>query len=334
MNFSDPHLVTIIIPCYNLSGYLESCLNSCILQTHKNLEILVLNDGSQDETKNIVDLYAHLDKRIVPIHKNNEGVAKTRKTGIEKASGDYLFFLDGDDYLPINAIETLLKETLSNNAEISAGNIREEFSDGFKTVNPLDDESFTANNFIKKFLANKMLSLCGILFTRTLFDDNLRYHCDLKMGEDGVLLIQLVHNAKKILTANKTVYFYRNRGSSVTKKQIHKDLLDSYKSCFIVEEFALEYGLKIENDYELGIPVCNTLNFIVSTRKLNKLDNILKKIVREKIKMYLIDNHGFASFYRKTRNKNYNRLVVYYRFPYINEKLFQRLYGVLKIVLK
>jgi len=333
-SFVESDLVSIIIPCYNLSGYLEASINSCILQTYNNLEILIINDGSQDETKKIIDFYAQLDKRIVPIHKNNEGVARARKTGIEKASGKYLFFLDGDDYIPINTIEILLKESLSNNAEIVAGNIIEEFQNGFEIIKPVSDESITSKNFIKKMLANKMLSLCGILFDRKLFDEKFEYHLDLKMGEDGVLLIQLVNNAKMIKTINATVYFYRYREGSVTKQQDYKKILDSFYSCFIIEKYVLQFGLNIENDHEIGIPVCNTLNFMVNNRKVNKLDDYLKKLVKEKIKYYLIDSPDFSSFYQKSRYKNYKRLIIYYKFPFLSEKLFQILYKFIEIGLK
>jgi len=324
-------LISIIIPCYNVSGYLESCLNSCILQTYKNLEIIVLNDGSIDNTKEIVNYYASFDKRIIPVHKENEGVAKTRKTGIEKATGDYIFFLDGDDYIPLKAVEILINEAIMHNAEIASGNFIEEFTDGFKEIKSLENECLNSSEFIKKMLANRLLSLWSNLFSRKLFDENIIYHTDLKMSEDASLLIQLVHNAKTIKTTDKTVYFYRYRAAAVTKQQSTEKIFDNFKGCFIVEEFALKYGFTIDNDFEVGIPVCNTLNFMLKSRTKNKLNKYWKKILKEKIHTYLIESKNFSSFYYNKNRKNYWRLIFYYRFPYICEWLFQKLYRIYEL---
>jgi glycosyltransferase involved in cell wall biosynthesis len=92
MQLNTNPLVSIIIPCHNLEGYIETCLNSCLLQSYKDIEIVVVNDGSTDASKAIVEAYARQDKRIRGIHKPNEGVALARRTGVLEATGAYVFF--------------------------------------------------------------------------------------------------------------------------------------------------------------------------------------------------------------------------------------------------
>lgn len=104
----DNSKVSIIIPVYNTGKYLFDCLNSIINQTHKNLEIIIVDDGSTDDSPKICDDYAQKDNRIKVIHKNNEGVSKARNAGIEIATGDYFYFPDSDDYVELDTIEYLL----------------------------------------------------------------------------------------------------------------------------------------------------------------------------------------------------------------------------------
>ena len=103
--------VSIIIPVYNSEKYISKCLDSVLNQTYKNIEILVINDGSKDNSIDILREYEKKDDRIVVIDKENEGVAKTRNQGIKKATGDYIMFIDNDDFIDEDYVETYLKNT-------------------------------------------------------------------------------------------------------------------------------------------------------------------------------------------------------------------------------
>lgn len=93
--------VSIIIPVYNVEEYLPRCLESCIAQTYRNIEILVVNDGSKDQSLQIIQSFQEKDPRVILIDKENQGLYRARISGVQKASGRFLFFLDGDDYLPL-----------------------------------------------------------------------------------------------------------------------------------------------------------------------------------------------------------------------------------------
>ena len=333
MKAEEP-LVSIVIPCYNLSGYLEVCINSCILQSYKNIEIIIVNDGSSDNTKEIIKYFAQIDNRIVPIHKDNEGVVKARITGIEKASGEYITFLDGDDYFPLNSIEILLNEMLSCKSDMVIGQMLEETNTGFQKLHIINNECIIGLDLVRRILYEKFFGLCGILYRRTLFNETLNFHQDLKNGEDVVLLIQLACNSKKIKCVDETVYLYRNRFSSVTKEPSDKNFQDSFKSRFLVEKYALEYGFEKEKDLDLGLFMCDSLNFMLLKRNFNSIDMTWKKLIKNKIKEYLFYNKIINSYYHKESKKNYCRLMLYYRFPYFyNETIFQYFYKVFKNIL-
>lgn len=324
----DNPLVSIIIPCYNLSGYIEPCLNSCISQTYKNLEIIVINDCSQDNSQDIIDYYTEIDQRITPIYnKKNEGVVNTRCVGIEKSSGEYIFFLDGDDYLKLDAIEKLVEEAINNNADIVVGQYFHEKDYGYYLDEQIGDELLNRDRFIRKILEFRLFTLWAKLFKKELFTESLNYHSELKRGEDLVLIIQLAHNSEIIKGIDTAVYYYRHRGTAVTKSQTFNNILHAYKSRFITENYVIEYGFKKEKDFELGIFICFILiAMIIDNYNGMFLDKSWINTIKEKIKTYLLDNKEFASFYRKNFNKNYWRLKIFYHFSLENDLIFSAIY--------
>lgn len=126
--------ISIIIPVYNIAEYLPRCLDSVLVQTHKNLEIIVVDDGSIDSSKDVINAYAEKDSRIVAIFKENSGVSDTRNKGLEIATGDYIGFVDGDDYIEPDMYEILLKNALKYNADISHC--------GYKLITPITEYYF------------------------------------------------------------------------------------------------------------------------------------------------------------------------------------------------
>ena len=112
-------LISIIVPAYNIENYIGRCLDSLLHQVYEKLEIVVVNDGSIDDTGRIIDQYADMDQRIVPLHKANGGVFSARLAGIEKATGEYIGFVDGDDYIEPEMFGRLLKNAMKYNTDIS-----------------------------------------------------------------------------------------------------------------------------------------------------------------------------------------------------------------------
>ena len=137
-------MISIIIPIYNVEKYLEKCLDSILNQTYKNLEIILIDDGSTDNSPNICNSYCEKDKRIKIIHKNNEGVSSARNKGIELSKGKYIVFIDSDDYVSNEHIEVLYDCIISNNVDLVISNLIDISEDGI-ILNNEEKESFLMN---------------------------------------------------------------------------------------------------------------------------------------------------------------------------------------------
>lgn len=124
--------ISIIVPIYKVEIYLRKCVDSIVNQTYKNIEILLIDDGSPDNCGIICDEYAKKDERIKVIHKKNGGLSDARNYGIEASSGDYIMFVDSDDYISKDMCEILLKKALENNADIVSCNFKEIYIDNFE----------------------------------------------------------------------------------------------------------------------------------------------------------------------------------------------------------
>ena len=217
---SNP-LVSIIIPVYNTADYLIQSINSCINQSLQNIEIIIINDGSTDDSEKIINEYAKKDSRIKSVHKKNEGVTSARKLGFEISSGAYLFFLDSDDYLELHAIENLFNLAIEKNYDYIVGDFVWEFPNGGKKY----------SNFRIKEVTNhiQMLSYCykegDFYFTGRLFKRNLLLRADIHVpkeitsGEDNVAITQLSSYITKAGKYEGLVLHYVQRPASVTNSR-------------------------------------------------------------------------------------------------------------------
>jgi len=216
--------ISIIIPAYNIGHYIGRCLDSCIFQSFKDLEIIIINDGSTDATAEIIEKYALLDTRINYIHKENEGVNYARKDGIEKSKGEFLFFLDADDTIPQHAIQTLYDNAVISGADIVAGNVAITEVNGSSHIRNYDNfQSGTAVKFLEFILKNNLHYLWGKLIRRTIYNDyEIRFEKRLVIGEDQVQLYQICIFANYVWTVNKVVYHYMKQISSATQSADNK----------------------------------------------------------------------------------------------------------------
>lgn len=209
--------VSIIIPVYNVDIYLRKCLDSCIQQSYTNIEILAIDDGSSDLSTMILDEYALTEIRLKVFHQSNKGVVSARNKGIENATGEWLMFVDSDDFLPINAVEALYNAVNNSKSLIGIGSILNAYYNGkIVSVSNSLPYGFTKMGIASALLMEKLhFSLCGKIFFKKLFD-NLLVYPELKIGEDAFLTIQLCHQVDKIEIIDTPVYYYVQRNNSVT----------------------------------------------------------------------------------------------------------------------
>lgn len=207
-------LISIIIPVYNAEGHIGRCIDSILAQTHKNLEIVLIDDGSSDNSLKICKEYAEKDSRIVVLHKENGGVSSARNLGLESCNGEYIGFIDSDDYIENTMYEELLYAALKNDTVISmcAYNlIKGETKDikGFCS----DADTITNTQLMKDIYTYKNMGvLWNKLFKRTVFFSNdnspVRFNEELHFCEDVLMLTEITKNSSYIAVCSKALYNY------------------------------------------------------------------------------------------------------------------------------
>ena len=210
------NLVSIIIPVYNTEKYLSRCIDSVVSQTYKNIEIILVDDGSTDNCPKICDSFALKDERIKAIHKKNCGAADSRNKGLDACSGDWILFLDSDDYYKSNdVIELLLQTAEKNNSDVVCFNYQR-YYDGTgeysKLLCPSIDKPCTKDNLIK---SNIYTSSSCLKLIRSAVLSGIRFETDY-IAEDILFCAQILKATDKITYCDKAVYVYRDRLGSKT----------------------------------------------------------------------------------------------------------------------
>lgn len=208
-------MVSILIAAYNVEEYISRCLDSCTNQTYNEIEIIVVNDGSTDNTSQIINKYSQNDKRVIHLKKENGGLVSARKAGVEKAHGKYFFFLDGDDTIPLGSIESLVKG-LDDKCDIVLGNYFIIKTTGESTLRSYYYNRGTHIDQINSIYFNSLCNIVGNLYARSLFEKiSFPDHLYKSIGEDLVTLTQLLFYASQINHTDQPTYSYIKRDSSI-----------------------------------------------------------------------------------------------------------------------
>ena len=229
-------LVSVIIPVYNAEKYLRECINSVLSQTYENLEIVLIDDGSTDESSKICDDFQEIDERIMVIHKENEGVSVARNTGIEKSTGEYITFLDSDDYITSTFVEDLYDAIVANNADVSWSGFLYVYEDNKSREKCFGvDKVVETKRIAKDFLSGRLaFGYCwGKLFDSKIVK-NIRFQC-FKVAEDELFVYTALKKCSKIAFVDKQLYCYRQNSESVMHKG-KKKLYDMVKVAEIIRD--------------------------------------------------------------------------------------------------
>lgn len=216
--------ITIIIPAYNIEKYLPVTLDSVLAQTYENIEAIVVNDGSKDGTGAVIDQYAAKDPRIKAIHKENGGVSSARLKGLEAATGDWIGFVDGDDYVEPEMFAHLLANALAHDADISHCGYQMVFPDGHIDMyyNTGRKECLDRSSSVQALLRGECIepSLCNKLFHRDLvinFDHSPVWDCSIRINEDLLMNYILFSRSNSSVYEDIPFYHYMLRpGSAAT----------------------------------------------------------------------------------------------------------------------
>ncbi len=269
-------IISVIIPVYNLENYIAKCVESCINQTFRDIEILCVNDGSKDRSLSILRQYESEDARIRVIDTPNQGVVLARRTGLEKACGDYVTCVDGDDYLPLNAMEKLYERAVETGADIVNGTIvcvgwaeKKDIVRG-NSVQNRDD-------FIRSALQNQDFYLPARLFKREIFEQR-PFLCppEITHNEDVIVLLSLAFVANKIASCTAEGYYYVFRSSSVSgsvSDQQYIHILSARKMALdIFRKAGLEEKYRSELLFFLMIVVFNIVRYGNAVKILSPAD--------------------------------------------------------------
>lgn len=249
--------VSIIIPVYNVEEYIEQCLQSIINQTYKNIEIIIVNDGSPDKSGLIIEKYSKKDSRIKVINKENGGLSSARNSGILKASGEYVLHVDGDDYIDRKAVEMLLKKAEETQADIVIGDVLLVFENSKNEVwvdsTLREIEVVNGIDYLEQqyFVGKARNCIWNKLIRRNLYTDyNISHPENISLGEDSGTLPALLLHARKVAKINHIVSFYRQNPNSMMNQNNKKIL--QYKSAIsqVKQHFKDYYYEELFNQYE------------------------------------------------------------------------------------
>lgn len=238
-------LVSVIVPVYQVEKYLARCVDSILNQTYSHLEVILVDDGSRDASGRICDSYAAADSRVRVIHKENGGLSSARNAGIDIAQGDYLEFVDSDDWLEPEAVEILLTEAQKQNVKaVAAGrwDVSARTGEKKKGLCPPRREVISGQEMVRRIFRweNCDSSACDKLFHRSLFRD-IRFPLGVAC-EDIPVMYRILLDAGQVAMVDKPIYFYFHRSGSITYTAVsQKDFHFSQHTARILPYIAANY---------------------------------------------------------------------------------------------
>lgn len=236
--------ISVIIPVYNVKEYLEKCVDSVLNQTFSDLEILLINDGSTDGSNIICDEFEKKDSRIKVYHKENGGLSDARNFGLLKSTGDYIVFLDSDDFIKEDAYEKFMEEIcMDKSLEIVVGNVLDYFSDGtafYKTKEKFSHKNnVTGTEFMVQSIKNKSYSSVSVqgIYKKSFLINNKLFFKKGILHEDELWMPKVLISAKNVKYTDNDFYMHLQREGSITHREDKKDnALDLIKISYDLEQ--------------------------------------------------------------------------------------------------
>ncbi|WP_270424946.1 glycosyltransferase family 2 protein [Anaerostipes hadrus] len=224
-------LISIVVPVYNVENYLDRCVKSIIAQVYTNIEIILVDDGSSDNSGKICEKWKEKDKRIIVIHKKNGGLSSARNAGIEIAKGKYIAFVDSDDYISKNMYSELYRVLKQNNSDIAICGRKYVWDNGKRYCRYHYDkriENYSSKEAIREMNSFRKFDMAAWdkLYRTSLFE-NIRFP-EGKLSEDYYIMYKLFLKSKKVVYYAYPLYYYYQRQNSITKnKKINFDFINA-----------------------------------------------------------------------------------------------------------
>lgn len=234
-------LISVIVPVYNVEKYIDECLNSLLNQSYSNIEIILVDDGSKDNSASICDEYSKKYSNVRVVHKENGGLGFARNTGIDNCQGEYLLFIDSDDYVANNYVETMFENLFSTHSDACMsgytaidGEVKHEVKNG------LAGNEFSNIEIINKIIPmmcgrdkygiSVQMSACMVMYKRSIIQENkIRFFSEREfISEDLLFNINYLSHCKKVVCTDITGYYYRYNPTSLTHVYL-KERFDKQK---------------------------------------------------------------------------------------------------------
>lgn len=302
--------VSIIIPVYNVDRYLRRCLESVVNQNYKNIEIILINDGSTDSSHNICMEYYKKYKSIIYINQKNAGVAEVRNKGISLATGDYITFLDSDDWIDENIYCRLVQTAEETNSDIVECGFIEAYDSGkYININKYESiNSFTGEKAVSENLKGNLLTvLWNKLYKRNLFIDNDIKFPNIKCFEDQVPNVKMFFYAKKVTVIPDNLVYYYQRTESLTHSWNLEINLEIINQLELIKQFLISNNLfnRYIKDFQYKFfnlttkYIINQLYRLGNLRSYKIYNKNIKSIFEYNMRNYVINNN--FSFKQKLR---------------------------------
>lgn len=311
-------LVSIIVPVYNVEKYINRCVDSLCVQTYSNIEIILIDDGSSDDSGDLCDYYAGIDERIRVIHKKNSGVSEARNQGISSAEGQYILFVDSDDYVSSNIIETLYNAIQKYSLDISACFFKRVLENAIldeRNIDNSDDYDIdicTGKEIIERiyhnYERNIELVVWNKMYKRELFDKYEIVYPKGRYHEDIFVTYKLLYYALRVGIVQKELYYYRTRPGSIMTVKFSEKQLDGLDA----KEEAITF-FQNNNEEKLMKIVIN--DYFASSIKLFAQAKMLQDLsLKKKCEKYILQKYN--KIWKRYSNKVNSKLkkVIYSNF--------------------
>lgn len=298
-NTNGNYLVTIIIPVYNVEERIDYCLESVLAQTYQNIEILLIDDGSTDNSGKICDRYTQRDSRITVIHKKNGGVSTARNVGIVQSNGDYICFVDSDDAVKPDMIKKMLYNAIEHDADISCcllevveinGSVRPSLK-GRSGI--FSNKDIISAYFSDQFVKDLMYGPYNKLYKRNLLKD-IRFK-PYRLGEDILFVFEILLSCHTIYIGDKVGYRYLHRTGSAMTSAFSEKRLDYIYAAMEVVNLCKEYApyvLDAANNWLFYHYLITLRQLHINNRKDDLIDFYNKGVTYIKTNNVLLRNYG------------------------------------------
>lgn len=308
-------LISVIVPVYKVEKYIHKCVDSIIAQTFTDFELFLVDDGSPDNCGKICDEYAEKDNRIIVIHKENGGLSDARNVAIDKAKGEYLTFIDSDDYVSENHLETLYNALISTGSDIAIANISSFDDDGYNDefYRPTSEVEVLENEEMFKTIYQPCAQ--SKLYKKYIFDD-IRYPFG-RLYEDFFVYHDVLAKANRLVLTGCNTYYYLLRSDSIMRQKYRLQFTD------IID--ALEVRIKKLEELGLRDLVIENRPFIYNRTAVafaNLDDSVAENMGRLKEIKDIYDAE-YPKLMTETDNKKQKfRYWLLYKFPNIHSRIF------------